>query len=127
MDLKNNQKIQEENIIINSEDQIKNNYFSDKEELFNYLVALRTNGEHLLDSKKICELLDLFDNVNNEKEEIHIVNKPTKNKSKIRTKVKPFYGNTDNAAFTKVGLLIINIITFALLVTTIILLKKIKY
>ena len=124
MNLKNNQKIQEENIIINLEFQIKNNYFSDKEELFNYLVALRTNGEHLLDSKKIRELLDLFDNVNTEKEEIGIVNKPTKNKIKIRTKVKPFYGNTGNAAFTKVGLLIINIITFTLLIATIILLKK---
>lgn len=121
-------------IIIELENKIYQGWFEDKEELFNFLIELRTNGQTIIDSKKIRELLEFYDEC--------IKNEQSQQSSKANSLVKvktlgtgsPKISTTQDsnhhassigrAAFTKVGLLVINIITFILLVTMIILLNK---
>lgn len=131
MEVSNDKILQEEAIIRNLEYQIKNNEFTDKEQLFNYMLELRTSGISKLDSNKIRELLQLFDSLSDTQESIKTsdianqpINEPIKYKPKTKVRKREFCGNTGNAAFTKVGLLIINIITFTLLIAMIILLNK---
>ena len=122
----NNNKIQQEEMVLNElEYQIKNNYFYDKEQLFNYMLSLRQNGVSLLDSKKIREFLNLYDELNYTRENnIENQHLHSQTKPKVRVRKREFHDNRGNAAFTKISFLIINIVTFALLVTMILLLNK---
>ena len=64
----------------------------------------------------------LEETAENSKELEEISNKNRLNRPKARVRTKP--SRMDSAAFTKLGFLIINIITFSLLITMAILLKK---
>ena len=122
----NNNTIQQEEMVLNGlEYQIRNNYFYDKEQLFNYMLSLRQNGISLLDSKKIREFLNLYDELNYTKENnIENQHLDSQTKPKVRVRKREFNTQRGNAAFTKISFLTINIITFALLVTMILLLNK---
>ena len=127
---------QKPDIIIELEDKIYQGWFEDKEELFNFLIELRNNGQTVIDSKTIRELLSFYDEcINNG--QLQQSSKGTSNsfvkvktlgtgRSTINTTQDPnrHAASIGRAAFTKVGLLVINIITFILLVTMIILLNK---
>ena len=55
--------IREQTIIESLQQQVKNNYFRNKEELANYLVKLRNNGTNI-NNDQTKELLNLFDSLN---------------------------------------------------------------
>lgn len=65
---------------------------------------------------------DVVDIDNIERDEEEMAYESRLNKPKVRTLQKPTYPN--NAAFTKISFLVINVLTFALLITMIILLNK---
>lgn len=72
--------------------------------------------------EKIYTEEETLENEPEAKEKEH--GEPQKSDDKVRKLVPSWQQNNNRAAFTKIGLLIINIITFALMITTIILLKK---